>query len=295
LRVEQYVGQRIRERRDELDMTQEEFGRQVGHWLGKPWSRSTVSVAENGRRAFTAAELAVIAHVLDTSPAYLFTPPAGIGEIKTPSGATLPRDKLFAHVTARQREDWNLAAIEETLGLLEDVLTRGQELRQDLDNLITRRIAGGLGVSLPLAPGMDSGAEQGAPTEQRQPIVAAIVISRLGVLVGKRNDGKPPWTFIAGEVEPGEQAEDAAVREVKEETGLEIEAGEIIGERVHPQTGRTMIYVAGHPVRGTGVFVGDRAELAEVRWVSLTEAGELLPGMYEPVREYLAREIGGAE
>ena len=85
------------------------------------------------------------------------------------------------------------------------------------------------------------------------------------------------------------------MRETKEETGLEIRAGEIIGERVHPDTGRHMIYMAGYPVRGTEVFVGDRAELAEVRWVSLTEAGELLPGMYEPVREYLAHEIGGAE
>ena len=84
------------------------------------------------------------------------------------------------------------------------------------------------------------------------------------------------------------------MREVKEETGLEIEAGETIGMRVHPHTGRTMIYMAGRPVRGTSVFVGDRDELAEVRWVSLAEAGELLPGMYEPVREYLAREIGGA-
>ena len=64
---------------------------------------------------------------------------------------------------------------------------------------------------------------------------------------------------------------------------------------MHPQTGRNMIYMAGHPVRGTEVFVGDRAELAEVRWVSLTEAGELLPGMYEPVREYLARQLGEAQ
>ena len=34
-------------------------------------------------------------------------------------------------------------------------------------------------------------------------------------------------------------------------------------------------------------------ELAEVRWVSLAEADELLPGMYEPVREHLARELAG--
>jgi hypothetical protein len=55
-----------------------------------------------------------------------------------------------------------------------------------------------------------------------------------------------------------------------------------------------MIYMTGRPVRGTSIFVGDSDELAEVRWVSLAKADELLPGMYEPVREYLAREIGEA-
>ena len=130
------------------------------------------------------------------------------------------------------------------------------------------------------------------PTGQRQPIVAAIVTSARGVLVGRRNDGKPSWTFIAGEQEPGEQPEDTAIREVKEETGLRIQAGQVIGERVHPNTGRTMIYMAAAPTHGTDVFVGDEDELAEVRWVSLPEADELLPGMFEPVREHLARELG---
>jgi 8-oxo-dGTP diphosphatase len=154
--------------------------------------------------------------------------------------------------------------------------------------------AGGV-VSLPLAPDMDPGAQRGEGTEQRQPIVAAIVTSRLGVLVGERKRWQSPWTFIAGEIEPGEQSEDAAVREVKEETGLEIRVGQVIGERVHPQTGRIMVYVAATPTHGTEVFVGDSDELAEVRWLGLAEAGELLTGMYEPVREYLLHELGGEE
>jgi len=139
------------------------------------------------------------------------------------------------------------------------------------------------------------GGKLAGTAQHQQPVVAAIVTSRLGVLVGRRNDGIPPWTFIAGEVEPGEQPEDAAVREVKEETGCLVRAAEKIGERVHPKTGRTMIYMAAAPTHGTDVFVGDRAELAEVRWVSLAEADELLPGMYEPVREYLARTLGQAD
>ena len=117
-----------------------------------------------------------------------------------------------------------------------------------------------------------------------------------GVLVGRRNDGKPPWTFIAGEQDAvkDENPADTAVREVKEETGLRVTAGEVIGERVHPKTRRTMIYLAARPTHGTDVFVGDEDELAEVRWVSLAEADELLPGMFEPVREHLARELGEA-
>jgi hypothetical protein len=77
--------------------------------------------------------------------------------------------------------------------------------------------------------------------------------------------------------------------------GLRIETGTIIGERVHPKSGRAMIYLAARPTHGTDVIVGDEEELAEVRWVSLAEADQLMGGMiFEPVREYLARELGEA-
>jgi 8-oxo-dGTP pyrophosphatase MutT (NUDIX family)/transcriptional regulator with XRE-family HTH domain len=138
---------------------------------------------------------------------------------------------------------------------------------------------------------------QPASTPEPPPVAAAIVTSSRGVLAGRRNDGKPPWTFIAGEVEPGETAPFAAVREVKEETGLEVRAAGEIGRRVHPKTGRTMIYIAAEPVRPTDldVFVGDTDELAEVRWVSLAEADELLPGMFEPVHDYLEQALQGPQ
>ncbi|MEU5946334.1 NUDIX hydrolase [Micromonospora sp. NPDC047465] len=132
-----------------------------------------------------------------------------------------------------------------------------------------------------------------ATTPEPSPVVASIVTSDLGVLIGRRNDGKPPWTFIAGEIEPGESPADAAVREVKEETGLLVRAAEReIGRRVHPKTGRTMIYLACHPLGKLDVFVGDEDELAEVRWASLEEAQQLLPGLFEPVLAHLRRELG---
>ena len=127
---------------------------------------------------------------------------------------------------------------------------------------------------------------------QRPAVITAIVTSRKGVLIGKRHDGRPPWTFIAGENEPGESPADTIIREVKEEAGLRIEAGQTIGERIHPKTGRHMVYVAAEPINGaTGVIVGDEEELAEVRWASLAEADELLPGMFGPVRDHLAATL----
>jgi len=54
-----------------------------------------------------------------------------------------------------------------------------------------------------------------------------------------------------------------------------------------------MIYMAAQPTHGTEIFVGDEDELAEVRWVGLAEAVELMQpyGMFEPVHEHLAREL----
>ncbi|MDN5917376.1 MAG: NUDIX hydrolase [Pseudonocardia sp.] len=135
---------------------------------------------------------------------------------------------------------------------------------------------------------------ESATTPEKQPVVSAIVTSDLGVLAGRRNDGKPPWTFISGEIEPGESQADAAIREVKEETGLVVTAGEKeIGRRVHPKTGRLMIYLPCEPVHGTDVFVGDQDELAEVRWLSLPELEEAMAafGIFDPVHEYLRETV----
>jgi len=54
-----------------------------------------------------------------------------------------------------------------------------------------------------------------------------------------------------------------------------------------------MIYLACRPYQGTGVYIGDEDELAEVRWVSLPDAEEKLTGMFEPVHGHLAATLGG--
>lgn len=126
----------------------------------------------------------------------------------------------------------------------------------------------------------------------RPAIVAAIVTSKHGVLIERRHDGRPLYTFPAGEAEPGESPADTAIRETKEETGLQIVISHVLGERTHPKTGRHMIYLAARPYQGTGVHNGDEAELAEVRWVGLPEAEALLAGMFPPVLEHLQATLG---
>lgn len=122
-------------------------------------------------------------------------------------------------------------------------------------------------------------------------VAVAIVTSHLGVLVGKRADGTPPWTFPGGKTEPGESHAKAAVREVWEETGVEVTAGEVIGQRVHPQTGVTVVYVAAVPARGTEAHPVAGQGLAEIRWVSLAEAVDRMPGMFGPVRHHLEQVL----
>ena len=174
-------------------------------------------------------------------------------------------------------------------GIRPAVVTGGGHFRWDLDDL--RRQLQARHPSLETSSVSEA---QPAVTPEPQPVVAAIVTSHLGVLVGRRNDARPPWTFIAGKIEAGESQVDAAVREVKEETGLRVRAGhQEIGRRVHPATGRTMIYLACTPIEGTNVFVGDPEELAEVRWVSLAEVDELMgrANVFPPVWEHLSRVL----
>jgi hypothetical protein len=53
-----------------------------------------------------------------------------------------------------------------------------------------------------------------------------------------------------------------------------------------------MVYVSARPTHGTDVFVGDTAELAEVRWVTFAEVDELMGGtIYEPVRAHLRNTL----
>jgi 8-oxo-dGTP diphosphatase len=122
------------------------------------------------------------------------------------------------------------------------------------------------------------------------PDVSAAIITDGGrVLMVRRRvkEGELSWQFPAGGVEEGETAEQAAVRETLEETGLVVKAVRYIGDRVHPKTKKFMAYTACEVISGEA-RVADADELDLVAWVAHDEIPKLVPyGLFEPVQEYL--------
>jgi 8-oxo-dGTP diphosphatase len=163
----------------------------------------------------------------------------------------------------------------------------------DAHGLTVTELAAFLGVTRPRASQIISAArERGNPVTEpltlpEQPHIAlAIITSDRGVLIAKRRDGIPPWTFIGGEFMPGETGEQALRRKVAVEAGLTATSVQFIGRRLHPKTSRVMVY--GHvKVEPGDPRLGDPEDLEEVRWASINETRELMPDMYGPVRMYL--------
>ena len=129
------------------------------------------------------------------------------------------------------------------------------------------------------------------PTTDERPAIAAAVIvnddSQVLLVRRRVKEGQLSWQFPAGEVEAGESGAEAAVRETQEETGLTVRAGSSLGERVHPNTGRTMLYIACDVAGGTA-HVADEEELAEVAWCDRATLTAHVPyPFFGPVQEYL--------
>ncbi|MFD4563733.1 NUDIX hydrolase [Streptomyces sp. NPDC058467] len=102
-------------------------------------------------------------------------------------------------------------------------------------------------------------------------------------------EGGLVWVLPGGAMEPGETAEQTAVRETLEETGLAVNAVEELGERVHPDTGRLIAYVACTVLEGAARAASPR-EVSAVAWAAPDEIPRYVPrGLYPPVQAYLDR------
>lgn len=119
----------------------------------------------------------------------------------------------------------------------------------------------------------------------------AVVVNGGRLLLIRRSapEGDLVWALPGGGVEPGETVGQAAVRETLEETGLTVKVVEELGERVHPDTGRRIAYVACTVLAGTARAASPR-EVSAVVWAGPDEIPQYVPrGLYPPVQAYLDR------
>jgi 8-oxo-dGTP diphosphatase len=124
-------------------------------------------------------------------------------------------------------------------------------------------------------------------------VALAVATCELGVLFVRRSDGRPPVALPGGKRGVDESAAAAALREVREETGLLVVVDTEIGQRVHPVTGQHIPYLAARPVDAEAEVVPASREVRAVYWADLNGRLPSFP-IYTHVRGHLVKVRGEA-
>ena len=116
------------------------------------------------------------------------------------------------------------------------------------------------------------------------------------LMVKQRHEGRDIWMVPGGGIEEGENAEQAAIREVKEETGLDIEVGSLLWhvEEVSEVRGQRFVNFFFAEVKGGVLELGadpERGEDGQVLREARFMTREEIEDMENVYPEYLGDEL----
>lgn len=115
-------------------------------------------------------------------------------------------------------------------------------------------------------------------TGPRIACVGAIVNDQAGRLLLVQRGHEPEagrWSLPGGRVEPGETSEQAVIREVREETGLSVVPGRLVGSVERPWRDGAVLDIRDYAAAVAGGDLAPGDDAADARWVTPAEMGAL--------------------
>jgi 8-oxo-dGTP diphosphatase len=130
---------------------------------------------------------------------------------------------------------------------------------------------------------------------QRIPCVGAVIKDEAGRLLLIKRGHEPAaglWSIPGGRIEAGESDQQALVREVREETGLAVRAGRLLGAAQRRGLAGAVVDIRDYVAVVTGGELSAGDDAADARWVSparlaeLAALGELTSGLVEALTSW---------
>jgi 8-oxo-dGTP diphosphatase len=110
------------------------------------------------------------------------------------------------------------------------------------------------------------------------PCVGAVIKDDQGRLLLIKRGHEPGaglWSLPGGRIEPGETDAQALVREMREETGLAVQAGPLLGSVRRPAPGGRVLDIRDYTATITGGTLRAGDDAADARWVAVSELPRL--------------------